>query len=183
MKTLFKIFICFCVSLLISCKNNELFEPSIKNENVNNELIQNDLILYIKELNARQDLKITFSKNTSLVFKVYMFNLESKQWEIILLTKEGLSWDENSYLMLFNPIKSDDRLCLEMKYQQGDVERYGYANHIYDDVILNETNFTWLFNENISIDNNTEIPFAFGIFEENEIQNFDVSLMKDIDNI
>ena len=172
MKIIIKLFICLCISVLISCGPNDSIEL--------------DKYVYIQSENNLQDLRITFSDELSFVFNAYKFNLDTKQWELFLLTKDGLSWDENSYIVLFNPLTSVDGICLEMKYHPGNTEKYGYDNVFYENVIKTETNFVWSFNENITFDEGSEIPVAFGYFSEtkdDELFNFDSSLIKNTSQI
>ena len=172
MKKIIKIFICFCISLLTSCEVNDNIEL--------------DKYVYIQSENNQQDIRITFSEELSFVFNAYKFNLDTKQWELFLLTKDGLSWGKDSYIVLFNPLTRDDGICLEMKYQPGNIEKYGYDNVFYENVISTETNFIWIFVENIVFEENSEIPIAFGCFLENDedkLIGFDSSLIKNTSQI
>lgn len=135
---------------------------------------------YVESIDDQQNLRITFQNETSIIFKAYKFDLETKQWEVLLTTNQTISWKEDSYIIIFNP-KNDEGLCLKMDNKNGISEKYGYDNDYYDNIISNEADFMWYFNENIILEKNEEIPIAFGVFkndDENEEIDFD-SLTKE----
>lgn len=103
----------------------------------------------------------------------------------MLITNPNISWEEDSYIHLFNPI-NDDGLCFEIDNKNGISEKYGYHNNYYDSIISNEKNFVWLFNENSELIDSKEIPIAYGIFlnDDNKmLLDFDASLMENTSQI